>query len=490
MVASEGVPFVSTGGLGEVVGGLGPALGRRGHQVTLVLPRYASATADGAAAGEFTLDFGRRRVHVGCIEQILAPGVRAVLLDAPDLFGRSGIYGSGTEDYTDNPFRFAVLARGALEVAARSAEPPAIVHAHEWQSGLTAVYLKTHYAGHPVLAGVPVVFTIHNMAFQGLFPAMWLPDLDLDPHQMLHADGLEYWGRISFLKAGIRFSEALTTVSRRYAREILTPEQGFGFEGILAQRKESLTGIPNGIGNEHWNPATDPYLPEVFSAGDLAGKMAAKRELLESFRLPAEGDALDRPVVGMISRLADQKGFDLLAQLAGDLPDLGATFVLLGSGEPRYEEGWADLAARCPDRVAFRTESDERLAHLVIGGADIFLMPSRYEPGGVNQLYSLQYGTVPVVHATGSLDDAVNNLSPRSKRGNGFKFDRYEADALLGCLRRALDVYRDRKLWRSVQLAGMRQDFSWDGPAAEYVKVYRKALKAPRIRLAGPTGRS
>jgi starch synthase len=284
---------------------------------------------------------------------------------------------------------------------------------------------------------------------------------------------LEYWGRISFMKGGINDADVITTVSPRYAREIQTPELGFGFDGILRERRSAIVGILNGIDIEQWDPEHDRFLPAPYSAANLAGKAAAKSEVLARYQLPAE--ATSRPVIGMISRMVDQKGFDLIAALADELPRLDASFVVLGSGEARYQDFWTRLAAAHPDRIGVRIGFDEGLAHLIEGGADMFLMPSQFEPCGLNQMYSLRYGTVPVVRAVGGLADTVTDYSPGRSSATGFVFEDYTPAALLEALNRALAVYPDRQTWRALQHAGMQQDHSWDRSAREYVKIYERA---------------
>jgi starch synthase len=291
----------------------------------------------------------------------------------------------------------------------------------------------------------------------------------------MHVDALEFWGRISFLKAGIVFSRLITTVSPQYAKEIQTPAFGFGFDGILRYRAGDLIGILNGIDYDQWDPYRDRYLPVPYDATHLEGKEAAKRLLLETFGLPTEDEVRRRPVVGMISRLVDQKGFDLMAEIAEKLPSLGASFVLLGSGEQRYEDLWITLARRHPDRIGARIGFDEALAHRIEAGADLFLMPSRFEPCGLNQMYSLRYGTVPVVRATGGLYDTVRKFDPSTGEGTGFMFEPYSAVALLETLRSALRTYQNRPVWRRLQVAGMEQDFSWAGSARQYVAAYERA---------------
>jgi starch synthase len=476
LIASEAAPYAKTGGLADVAGALPLALARLGHDVTVVLPQYRGISA-GDEIGDSSLSLGSRTIPVAYRQLAAGDRVRFVFVGNSELFDREFLYGDPTRDYPDNAERFAVLSAAALEYASRIADRTfQIVHAHEWQTGLVPVYLKTRYADDERIGNRPCVFTIHNLAFQGLFPPAVLPRVDVPSH-LFSTDGLEYWGQASFLKAGINFSEWITTVSPRYAKEILTPEYGFGFDGILSARKDALSGILNGIDTAQWDPQRDTHLPARFSAENLSGKLKAKAELLRTFRLPSEAAALDRPVIGMVSRLTDQKGFDLIGQAIDRLLALDATYVLLGTGEPRYQELWERVASERPDRVGVRIGFDEKLAHLIEAGADLFLMPSRFEPCGLNQMYSLRYGTVPIVRATGGLDDTVVNYNERSGRGTGFKFAEYTPQALVRTVKRAVKLFGDRKKWRPLQLAGMRQDFSWDVSAREYVKVYRNVRR-------------
>jgi starch synthase len=482
MVSPEATPFAKTGGLGDVAGALPQALGRLGHRVTLVLPRYRGIDA-GSAVDQQRLWMGGRPFDVGYFEHPIAERTRAIFVDVPELYDRPGLYGAGDGDYPDNALRFAVLSRAALECAARMESPwrPSLVHAHEWQAGLTPVYLKTHYAQHPRLVGLPVVFTIHNLAFQGLFPGETMRAVDVG-WELYTPEGLEFWGRMSFLKGGVNFADWITTVSPRYAREIVRPELGFNFDGILGARQAVLSGILNGIDVDTWNPETDAYLPVHYERSSLDRKREVKRALLERLGLPADPAALDRPVVGLVSRMTDQKGFDLLGAALDGLLAFDVTFALLGSGEPRYERQWTRLAAERPRRVAARIAFDESLAHLIVAGADMFLMPSRFEPCGLNQMYSLRYGTVPVVRATGGLADTVRNYSEKTGKGTGFTFGEYTVRALVRAVEQALGVFkRNKEAWRALQLAGMAEDHSWDVSAREYVKVYRGLFpKAPR----------
>src|SRR4051812_1984663 len=471
MVASEAVPFAKTGGLADVIGALPRALVRLGHSVDVVMPRYRGIEAE--PIGRIAATLGSMTTDADVLA-VTADGVRTVFIDRPDYFDRDYLYGASGHDYPDNPERFAFLTQAALTWALDSGRHYDVAHAHDWQAGLLPVQLTQMFRLHRAAQRIPGVFTIHNLAYQGVFDASWLPRLGL-PWDLMHVDAIEYWNRISYLKAGINFSRLITTVSPRYAEEIQTPALGFGFDGILRARQADMVGILNGIDYDQWDPARDPNLPEPYDAAHLEGKTASKQQVLSAYGFPDTPEVRERPLVGMISRLVDQKGFDLLAELADELPRLDATFVLLGSGERRYEDLWLGLAARHPDRIGARIGFDEPLSHTIEGGADMFLMPSRFEPCGLNQMYSLRYGTVPVVRATGGLFDTVRNFDPRTGVGTGFTFDQYSAQALLDTLRWALGIYRDRDAWRRIQVAGMTQDFSWDASARQYVKVYERA---------------
>jgi starch synthase len=474
MVGSEAQPFAKTGGLADVLGALPRALSRLGHTIDVVIPRYRGITA-----GE---PIGRVRVALGGQiddAQMYAAdvdGVRVVFVEHAAYFDREYLYGVSDRDYPDNPERFAFFSQAAITWALSTGQRYDVIHAHDWQAGLVPVLLDRAVATHPVWVRPATLFTIHNLAYQGVFDASWLPRLGLG-WDLMRIDAMEYWGRISYLKAGIVFSRLITTVSPTYAHEIQTPELGFGFDGILRHRSRDLVGILNGIDYDHWDPERDANLPEPYNASKLAGKAAAKRKLLETYGLPATVKGLRRPLIGMISRLVDQKGFDLIAAAADELPKLNAAFVVLGTGERRHEELWRSMAETHPTIVGARIGFDEGLAHLIEAGSDIFLMPSRFEPCGLNQMYSLRYGTVPVVRSTGGLRDTVRPVDPVSGEGTGFTFDEYSPQALLTALRQALDLFGSRTVWKRIQKAGMRQDFSWDASARQYVDVYARAQR-------------
>jgi starch synthase len=477
MVASEAYPFSKTGGLADVATALPKALGRLGHDVTLITPRYRSMEA-GSPVDRSVVEVAGARYEVAFGEIPLGPGARALFLDCPPLFDRSGIYNENGADYGDNAVRFGLLAAASVDWHERHPEPLHIVHAHDWQSGLAPVYLRRR-------GGPATVFTIHNLAYQGIFDNAWVPWLGLSWADFT-VNGFEFYDRLSFLKAGINFSDAVTTVSPTYAEEIQRPDYGYGFDGVMRARRDRLFGILNGIDTDEWDPRRDAFLPVPYSVTDLAGKAAAKRALLEVYGLPVDPERLESPVVGMVSRMVNQKGLDLIAAVAGELPSM-ATFVVLGTGEPQYQDMWQGLARWRPDRVGVHVGYDERRAHLIEAGSDIFMMPSRFEPCGLNQMYSLRYGTVPVVRAVGGLVDTVRPYNPRNGQGTGFLFSDYSPVAFRQALQAALGLYHgNRAAWVRLQKNGMRKDFSWDRSAAEYVKVYKRVLAS---RRDAPPGR-
>ena len=468
MVASEAYPFSKTGGLADVTSALPKALGRLGHDVTLITPRYRGIEM-GAVVDRARVHMAGSWFGLAFSEQPLGPGARVLFLDCPPLYDRPGIYNEGGIDYADNALRFGLLSAAAADWLGRQPQPMHIVHAHDWQTGLVPAYLRA--PSHPA-----TVFTIHNLAYQGIVDKAWVPRLGLGWPDFTVA-GVEFFDRLSLLKAGINFADHVTTVSPTYAAEIQRAEYGHGFEGVIRARAAHLSGILNGIDTDEWDPRRDPFLPVPFDTTDLSGKGLAKRALLEVYGLPVTDETMARPVVGMVSRMVDQKGLDLVAALASELPSFDASFVVLGTGEPRYQDMWRELASWRPDRISAHVGFDERRAHLIEGGADVFLMPSRFEPCGLNQMYSLRYGTVPLVRAVGGLVDTVRPFNPRNGQGTGFLFADYSPRALAETLGGALALYRGNpKAWTRLQKNGMRKDFSWDRSAAEYVKVYKRVM--------------
>ena len=485
MVASEVAPWAKTGGLADVLASLPEALDTLGHRVTVVLPRYRGVVVPTGQVVARTVTRGRVEHRVWCHISQVSERRRVIFVDCPELFDRDGYYTSGGHDFADNAERFATLSASALDIAeATAAEWPVdVVHAHDWQAGLVPLMLAAEPARWPTLRGAGVIFTIHNLLYQGLFGPEVLPLLGLG-WEWLKVERGEFWGQFSFLKAGITASDYVTTVSPTYARETLTPEFGYGFEGVLTSCGERYLGILNGIDTRTWDPASDEWLPARFDVTALGGKLVCKRALLEHYRLPLGDDALRRPVIGMVSRLAKQKGLDLIESASAAMMAIDATWVFLGSGEARYEQLLRGLAERHPSRVGVRIGFDEPLAHLVEAGSDVFLMPSIFEPCGLNQMYSLRYGTVPVVHGVGGLEDTVQPYTARAARANGFKFREPTGDALLKTVRQAVRLFENRPVWETLMRQGMTEDHSWETSAREYVKVYRRARHDAQSRRA------
>ena len=466
MVASEAAPFAKTGGLADVVGALPGALKGFGCEVAVLIPRYRriDLTAAKRVYDSIPIWLGGT-LHETSLYQADAAGTQYYFLEAPTLYDRDGFYGDSSGDYPDNAVRFAVLSRAALAVARRVFRPQ-ILHCHDWQTGLAPVYLKTDFAFDPTFLEMKTLFTVHNLGYQGLFAPAVLPEVGLSS-SLFNPEALEFYGRVNFLKGGLVFSDALSTVSRGYAAEIQTDKYGFGLDGVLRARASCLHGILNGVDYQSWNPATDPHLAAHYSPGDLSGKQECKRDLLREFALPEAASA--RPLLGMVSRLAAQKGTDLLLEVAPELVKDDLYLVVLGAGDAVYETRLREIAAAYPDHIAVEIGYDEALAHKVEAGADMFLMPSQYEPSGLNQLYSLRYGTVPVVRATGGLDDTI-------EEGTGFKFQEYSAPAFLAAIRAASAAYAERQSWEAMMRCGMQKDFSWRVSAGEYAVLYRRLM--------------
>jgi starch synthase len=463
MVSSEAAPLAKTGGLGDVVGALPVALQTEGDQVAVVIPRYGAIGLKDARRvwDNAPVFLGSARYDISIY---LAPGEFPLyLVDCPALFDRSGMYGEEGADYPDNHIRFAVFARASLTVA-RFLFRADILHCHDWQAGLVPVYLKTTFSTDPTFLGTKTLFTIHNLGYQGLFPQAALAEAAIDPAVYTPA-GLEFFGRLSYLKGGLAFADALNTVSPTYAREIQTPEYGFGLDGALRARAAVSSGILNGVDYREWSPEDDPLLPARYSAADLGGKRICKEQLLAEFGLPAT--AMDAPLIGVVSRFTRQKGTDLIAHVAGDIVGEGMYLVAQGSGEREFEALFAAMATRYPGRIAVNFGYDDGKAHRIEAGADLFLMPSQYEPCGLSQMYSLRYGTVPVVRATGGLNDTIEEAT-------GFKFVEYSGPALLAALRAAAQAFSDRPGWVAMMRRGMQQDFSWSRSAGAYSALYRK----------------
>jgi starch synthase len=469
---SEMVPYMKTGGLADVAAALPKALGRLGHRVTVFLPRYGGIPfPPGEHVGFAHVPVDGEARRAGFFRRAHAPGVEVVFVEHPPFFDRPAPYGEDNRDYPDNALRFAFFARAVVEYFRARGQRPDVFHAHDWQTGLLPVYLKAFYADDPVLRRAPSVFTIHNLAYQGNFGLDVLGLLGLPPH-LGTTEGLEFHGWASYLKAGVAFSEMVSTVSPQYAREIQTPEFGYGMDGVLRGRSDDLVGILNGVDYEEWDPAHDPHIAKRYTARALAGKRACKLDLLRAYGLPAEPDL---PVAGVISRLVWDKGLDLVVAAGEELLRRPLRLVVLGTGEAAVQQGFAALAARAPDRVAVRFAYDTALAHKVEAGADVFLMPSRTEPCGLTQMYSLRYGTVPIVRATGGLVDTVEDDDGVTGQGTGFRFGPADPPALLGAVDRALAALGDQARWRALMRRGMSRDFGWERSAQRYVELYARA---------------
>lgn len=469
--ASECVPFSKTGGLADVVAALPPAIVHLGHRVTVFLPRYKSTKLEKhvRVIASITVPFDDRYRFCSVLEGGKRDGVQFYFIDYPPYFDRDALYGTPLGDYRDNAERFALFSRATLE-AAKVLGTPDLFHCHDWQTALIPVLLKTLYREDPAFKNVPCVFTIHNIGYQGIFPPEILPLLML-PWDLFTMTKLEFYGKVNFLKGAVTFADFVTTVSRKYAQEIQTAEYGFGLEGVLRARSNTLSGILNGVNYDEWNPGTDPHIAAHYSADDLKGKAICKQDLLKEFGLPPETQL---PVVGIVSRFAAQKGFDLIYQVADRFAREELALIALGTGDRDYEEMFRRLSKQYPQKFATRIAYDDRLAHKIEAGSDIFLMPSHYEPCGLNQIYSLRYGTAPVVRATGGLDDTIEQFDPQTLKGTGFKFKEYTGEALLETLRTALSVYGNQTVWRALMRNGMSQEYSWATSARDYVKVYER----------------
>ncbi len=449
------------------------ALAKLGHKVTVFVPRYGTIPfPPGDLVGSVHVPVDRVHRSAGYYLTSPAKGVHVVFVEHPPFFDRPYPYGVGNQDYEDNRLRFAFFSRAVLEYLRSRGERPSVISAHDWQAGMLPVYLKAFYWDDPTLHRTPTVFTIHNLAYQGNFGADTLDVLGL-PWNLKTRDALEYHGGVSYMKGGVLFSEMVTTVSPQYASEIQGPEMGYGMEGVVGSRSSDLVGILNGVDYEDWDPSVDRFIARRYTPEDLAGKAECKADLLKAFGLPAEPDL---PVVGVISRLVAQKGFDIVVGAWWDLLHRPLRMVVLGTGEPAVQDGFRALAERAPDRFAVRFTYDNALAHKVEAGADMFLMPSRFEPCGLTQMYSLRYGTVPIVRATGGLVDTVEPYDAKTGQGTGFRFDYPDGTGLVWALDQALAAYQDRAAWERLMRNGMAKDFSWERSARSYVDVFKRAM--------------
>ena len=482
----EAVPFAKTGGLADVAGALPKSLRARGCELKLVMPYYRMVKNSGLPhqylGEEIEVSLGDEKLRADVYLGHLNQDIPVYFIGREEFFDRESLYSTPKGDYFDNAERFIFFSKAVLNLCQRIGFSPDIIHHHEWQTGLIAAYLKSTFRNDPFYSRTAAVFTIHNIAYQGLFKKEKFPVTGL-PTEMYSPEGIEFWERINFMKAGIVYADAINTVSKKYSEEIQTPEYGYGLEGILRKKKASLYGILNGVDYEDWNPSHDPHLVARYDLKDISGKKECKKDLLREFHLPPSLE--NAPLLGMISRLADQKGFDLLAEILEPLFALDIGFVLLGTGEQKYHDLFAQVAQKYPQKAGIRIAYDDRLAHKIEAGADFFLMPSKYEPCGLNQIYSLKYGTIPVVRATGGLDDTILHYDPATKKGNGFKFNRYDSKEFLNTLKEAIRFYFQPEHWRQLLQNAMSTDFSWERSADAYLQLYGKALEKKKRDISG-----
>jgi starch synthase len=479
-IASEAVPYAKTGGLADVAGALPAALSKLNCEVKLFIPKYSSIEEEKHSI-RYCWDIGEMQIKIGDavrsvhVHTAKLPGsdVDVYFIDCPYYFFRGSLY---TED-PDEDERFILFSKAVLETIRRIEWTPDIMHCNDWQTGLIPMYLKDNYSWNDQFDNTASLYTIHNIGYQGKFPALSRLNAGIRKDYFYPGGPVEYFGDISFMKTAIYFSDIINTVSKTYAMEILTPEYGAGMEGILNQRKQDVFGILNGVDYEHWDPSTDTLIPYKYTPDDLSGKGRNKQFLCEHFKLKCEDDI---PLIGIVSRMAGQKGFDLIAAASDQLMELRAQWIVLGNGEEKYENLFRYLAAFYPGKLGAYIGFNTELSHLIEAGADIFLMPSQYEPCGLNQIYSLKYGTVPVVRKTGGLADTVTDwtesLLTGEEDGNGFTFTTYSGSAMYDALQRAIDAYSNKPLWHKIQHNGMKNVFSWENSAKEYIHLYKKAL--------------
>ena len=480
-VTTEAVPFAKTGGLADVAGALPQELNRMGENVTVVMPAFRQVFQAGVPIETTDITFQvpiAGKTVEGRLLRSKLPGsdVPVYLIQQGQYFDREQLYGEGGEDYADNCERFVFFCRAVLAMISRLGLGPDIVHCNDWQTALIPAYLKSEYADKPGFRQIKTLYTIHNLAYQGSF---WHWDMGLTglDWSLFNWQQMEFYGKLNLMKTGLVFADWINTVSPRYAQEIQAEELGCGLDGVLRSRADRLSGIINGVDYGDWNPATDPRLAENYDVDSFREKKAVcKAALQQEMGLPQEADAL---LIGLVGRFVQQKGFDLIGKVIPEwLGTTRAQWALLGTGQPEYENQLRHLANNFPDRVSVCNTFSNDLAHRIEAGADVFLMPSRYEPCGLNQLYSLRYGTVPIVRATGGLADTITDATNEALAGgtaNGFSFEPYEAQSLSAALWRAQNLYRDKAAWHRLIETGMRQDWSWSRSAEEYRQLYRQA---------------
>ena len=477
-VASEMAPFAQTGGLADVIGSLPHAVAKLGHSVSVFLPKYKAVSED-----KYSLDILANAINIPVGTEVETgklwggklDDVNIFFIDEPYLFDRDGLYGTPMGDYSDSDYRFIFFQRAVIEALKKVKLKPDILHCHDWQTGLISVYLKTLYRSDPFFKHTKTVFTIHNLAYQGNFPPDSISTTGLSWDEFKY-ERLEFYGKISFLKGGLAYSDVLTTVSKRYAEEIQTKEFGCGMEGILSYRENDLHGILNGINVEEWDPAHDPALPQNFTSSSLEKRVACKLALQKECKLEQDTKI---PLFGFVGRLAEQKGIDILEPILEEISHLGWQFVLLGSGEEEHQERFRRVAQKYPRAFSLHLKFDSKFAKRIYAGVDIFLMASQFEPCGLGQMYSLRYGAIPLVREVGGLADTVQEFNPETGKGNGFVFLDYSSETLLETMKRAVGLFGDQKKWTKLIKNGMSCDFSWERSAKEYEDIYEHAEKKP-----------
>jgi len=474
------VPFAKTGGLGDVVGALPVEMAKAGHDVMVMIPHYDFVETGQPGFGPLrwchTVNIGERQdAMTSHLTRDRKSGMQVCFLGNRDYFGRGGLYGNPDtkEDYADNDQRFSFFSRSVLEATRRLEFRPDIVHLHDWQAALIAVYLQTVYADDPFFAGVKTVLTIHNLAHQGGFDADRFRLLGLPDRLLMPTAPMEFFGKSNFLKVGIVTADLITTVSPRYAREIQTGKFGCGLDGVLRERADDLRGILNGVDYTIWTPSRDRLLPHKYYPANLSGKRMNKIDLLRASGLPIRDDV---PLVGMISRLVYQKGLDLIREAADRLFAMDLQMVALGTGDEKYHKLLRHLETKYPDKLKVYLVHDEKLAHWIEGAADVFLMPSLFEPCGLNQMYSLKYGTVPIVNEVGGLADTVVDYDSDTAKGTGFVFNEETPEAMLDAVERATIAFRRKRPWMKLMKNGMKQDFSWPRSVRQYLSEFETLI--------------
>lgn len=477
IASSEVVPFSKTGGLADVAGALPYALKEaRDCDVRVISPFY-KMTKDKNFPVKKVAEINKPAI-LGGVEPFTlleadVKGVKFYFIQHDGYFYRDALYGTSQGDYEDNAKRFSFFSKAILAAMVNIGFYPDVMHLNDWQTALIPLYKNIYFEeGHP-LSKSRVLFTIHNLGYQGLFGPEVIHEIGI-PEEFFTMYALEFYGKLNFMKSGILYSDAVSTVSKRYAQEILTAEYGSGLDGLLKTRETDLYGILNGADYEHWSPEKDALIPVNYSIGTIEKKAECKAALLKQMKMTLP---LSSPVLGYVGRLVEQKGIDLMYDILDNVLKMGAGFILLGAGDVKYERMFQDIAKKQQGKVGIMLGFDNKLAHMIEAGVDIFLMPSRYEPCGLNQMYSLKYGTIPIVRATGGLDDTIIDYASDSCNGNGFKFTNAKADAFLESVKNALRLFKNNKKWRELEIRGMEADFSWKRSAGEYLSLYRKLIK-------------